>query len=222
MCGRLTQQLASDEIARLFSADDEAGDPGGHFNVAPSQPIQTLLQLDGRRIVTMTRWGLIPAWADRADVGARLINARGETVAEKPAFRASFRRQRCIIPAGAFYEWQRSGRGKVPFAISRRDGSPLALAGIWATWQNPHTDDRIRSCSIITTSANDLMAPIHDRMPVVLPEETWGFWLDPMNEDVAALQSLLRPYPDDALVAHPVSPLVNDVRNDGPHLLAAV
>lgn len=219
MCGRITQQLTSDEIAELFGADSEIESVGGRFNVAPTQNIVGVVERDHQRVVTSFRWGLIPSWADSAKVGVHLINARAETVAEKASFRAPFRKQRCIIPADAFYEWQRAGSVKVPHAIIRRDHQPLALAGLWSSWRDPATEDRIRSCTIITTTANNTLESVHERMPVVLPREVWDEWLDPENGDVLALQSLLRPSADDLLQAYPVSTLVNNVRNDSPELL---
>jgi putative SOS response-associated peptidase YedK len=222
MCGRITQQLSSDEIARLFGAEDEAADPGGHFNVAPTQNVDVVVDADDHRIVTHLRWGLVPPWASDPSIGSRLINARAETVAEKPSFRTSFRRQRCIVPAGSFYEWERTGTAKVPYVIGKRDGSPLALAGLWASWRSKESDQRIRTFTIITTGANALVRPIHDRMPVILPEDAWDEWLDPHNEDVAALTSLLVPFPPEAMRAYPVSRLVNDVRRDGPELIEPV
>ncbi len=220
MCGRLTQQLSSDELAQLFGAEDLANDPGSHFNVAPTQSIRVVVEHDGRRVVAAQRWGLIPSWADNARIGARLINARAETVAEKPAFRSAFRRHRCIVPADSFYEWQTSGKVKTPFAVRRNDGQPLAFAGLWASWRNPAADERVASCTIVTTEANSLLAAIHNRMPVILPEDAWSEWLDPTNEDLVALQSLLKPFPAELMQAYPVTRLVNDVRHDGPELVA--
>jgi putative SOS response-associated peptidase YedK len=222
MCGRLTQQLTSDEIARLFGAQVAFDDPGGHFNVAPTQPIRAIVEADHQRILTAFRWGLIPSWADSPKIGAQMINARAETVAEKPAFRSTFKRQRCIVPADAFYEWRRSGTTKTPFAITRRDGKLLALAGLWSNWRDKATDERIQSCTIVTTSANSVVAQLHDRMPVILPEDAWEAWLDPENQDTEFLRSLLVPRPDDELTAYQVSRLVNDVRHDGPELLHPV
>jgi putative SOS response-associated peptidase YedK len=219
MCGRLTQQLSSEEIARLFGAEAEVEDLGGHFNVAPTQHIRAVVDRTSGRVVTALRWGLIPSWADDPKVGARMINARAETVAEKPAFRSAFRRQRCIVPADAYYEWQQTTAGKVPHAIVRQDGKLLAFAGLWATWQDPRADQRISSCAIITTAANSAMSRIHDRMPAILPDDAWDLWLDVGDDKVPLLQSLLVPAPDDLLRAYPVSRLVNDVRNDGPQLI---
>jgi putative SOS response-associated peptidase YedK len=222
MCGRITQQLTSDEIARLFGAEDEVADPGGHFNVAPTQHVDVVLDSDSHRVVTRLRWGLVPSWAADPSIGSRLINARAEGVAEKPSFRSSFRRHRCIVPADSFYEWERAGSTKVPYVIGKRDGSPLALAGLWASWRSTDSDERLRTFTIITTEANALVRTIHDRMPVILPEGAWDEWLDPRNEDVAALSSLLVPYPAEEMRAYPVSRLVNDVRHDGPELVEPV
>ena len=222
MCGRLTQQLSSDEIARLFGAEEEVVDPGGHFNVAPTQSVRTVVERSTGRVVTAARWGLIPPWAEDPKIGARMINARAETVAEKPAFRSAFRRQRCIVPADAYYEWQQTVAGKVPHAIVRQDGRPLAFAGLWASWRDPRVDERILSCAIITTAANSPLSRIHDRMPAILPDDAWDLWLDPREEHAPVLQALLMPAPDDLLRAFPVSRLVNDVHHDGPELIAPV
>ena len=219
MCGRITQYLSSEEIAALFGAEPLVDLPGGRFNVAPTQTVMVVVEDGERRVVTAHRWGLIPPWAESPQIGSRLINARGETVAEKPSFRTSFRRQRCLIPVDGFYEWKQEGAGKVPHAIVGCDGKPLALAGLWSSWRDPGTGEEIRSFTIVTTAANRQMRPIHERMPVILPEESWGLWLDPSFQDVGALQSLLQPYPDDQLRAYPVSRRVNDVRNDGSELL---
>ena len=220
MCGRLTQQLSSEEIAELFGAEDLAGDAGRHFNVAPTQPVRVVVEHDDRRAVTAYRWGLIPVWAKSAAEGAKMINARAETVAEKPAFRSAFRRHRCIVPADAFYEWKAEAKGKTPYAVRRTDDRPMAFAGLWSSWREPTNQERILSCTIITTSANHTLSEIHERMPVILPENVWDLWLDPKVDDPAMLQSLLVPAPDDLVLAYPISPLVNNVRNDGPELLA--
>jgi len=219
MCGRITQNLTSDEIAELFGAEDQAQTPGGRFNVAPTERILGVVENDEQRIVTTYRWGLIPPWAESVKIGVQMINARAETVTEKPAFRTAFRKSRCIIPVGAFYEWQRTGPVKVPHAVVRQDGRPLSLAGLWTIWRDPASDERIRSCAIITTAANESMSSIHDRMPVILPESAWDEWLDPKNSDVPALQSLLHPLDADLLRVYPVSSLVNSVRNDTEELL---
>ncbi|MGH7861548.1 MAG: SOS response-associated peptidase [Candidatus Dormibacteraceae bacterium] len=219
MCGRFVQQLSAAELAQVFGAVAAVEDPGGHFNVAPTQPVMVVVDDGERRVVTAHRWGLIPRWADNPRVGSRLINARAETVGEKPAFRSAFRHQRCLIPADGFYEWRQTPRGKVPHAIVQRDGQPLALAGLWSTWTDPATGETVRSCAIITTTANAAMAPIHDRMPVILPRDTWDVWLDPKTTDVDLLQALLQPCPAEILRVYPVSPRVNNVRHDAADLL---
>lgn len=219
MCGRMIQQLSSEEMAALFGAEDLADFPGERFNVAPTQMVLIVSDEGARRVVTSQRWGLIPPWADSPKVGAQLINARSETVAEKPSFRAAFKRQRCLVPVDGFYEWQKVGKARVPHAIARRDGKPLALAGLWSSWRDPATGEDMRTFTIVTTQANATMRPIHDRMPVILSEDAWDTWLDPTFQDVPALQSLLAPAPDDLLRVYPVSRLVNDVRNNGPELL---
>lgn len=219
MCGRLTQQLTSAEIAELFGAEDLVGDQGGHFNVAPTQAARVVVEHGGRRAVTAFRWGLIPPWAENPQIGAKMINARAETVAEKPAFRTAFRKNRCIVPADAFYEWKTEGRAKTPYAVLRTDDRPMAFAGLWTSWRNPEDNEKLRSFAIVTTSANATLSPIHERMPVILSEDDWDFWLDPAVSDLGALQSLLRPAPADLVRAYPVSSRVNHVRNDGPELL---
>ena len=158
------------------------------------------------------RWGLIPFWAKNRSIGSRMINARAETVAEKPSFRDAFRRRRCLVLADGFYEWRR---------VALRSGEPFAFAGIWSMWKDPE-DNSIPTCAIITTSANELLRLIHHRMPAILPREMEGFWLDRSIQDTTELRSVLTPYPDDAMEAYEVSTLVNSVANDGPDLIARV
>lgn len=219
MCGRLTQQLTSAEIAELFGAEDRIEDSGGHFNVAPTQLVRVVVEHGEQRAVTAFRWGLIPPWAESPQIGVKMINARGETVAEKPAFRTAFRKTRCIVPADAFYEWKADGRAKTPYAILPADERPMALAGLWTSWRNPQDGEKLRSFTIVTTSANAALASIHARMPVILSPTDWDLWLDPQVDDLGVLQSLLRPAPAECVRAYPISPLVNSVRNDGPELL---
>lgn len=222
MCGRITQHLSSDEIAALFGAEPLVDLPGGRYNVAPTQMVMVVREEEQRRVVVAQRWGLIPPWADSPRIGARLINARGETVAEKPSFRSAFKRQRCIVPAEAFYEWRRDGSGKVPHAVVRRDGQPLSLAGLWSSWRDPASGEELPTFTIVTTAANETIRPLHERMPVILPEAVWDTWLDPSFQDVPFLQALLRPAPDDVLRTYQVSPAVNNVRNDGPQLVLPI
>jgi len=226
MCGRFAQPRSAEELARIFHARPAVELAGDRFNVAPTDQVAAVVEHHGERVVDAFRWGLVPFYAKSAREGARLINARAETVETSPAFRTSFRRHRCIVPAEAFYEWRRERdpqTGKVirsePFAIRREDGEPLALAGLWASWSDPETAERLYTCSIITTDPNELVARIHNRMPVVLDRSDWDAWL---AEGTAAeeLRRLLHPSPPDELAAYAVSPAVNNVRNDGPDLLA--
>ena len=218
MCGRFTQHADADTVARYFElAAVPALSP--RYNVAPTQPVLAVRINDsGQRELTALRWGLVPSWSKGPDNRYSMINARAETVATKPAYRAAFARRRCLIPADAFYEWRATADGKVPHAIRREDQEPFAMAGLWEHWMGPDGSE-IDSCTIIVTDANALLAPIHDRMPVILDAADYGTWLDPSNEDKAALQSLLRPTDPAGWTAYAVSRAVNSPRNDSPVLL---
>jgi putative SOS response-associated peptidase YedK len=226
MCGRFTQQRPSAELAALFSAEDLAESPGGRFNLAPQQEGLVVVEREDRaRAIVPYRWGLIPAWSKDAKIGNRLINARAETVATTPAFRASFAKRRCLVPADGFYEWERlSPKIRQPNLIRRVDGEPMAFAGLWSPWRDPAEpeSDLVRTFTIITTGANATLAPIHDRMPVVLPRSAWDRWLDPAPlapDALAELTGLLVPAPDDLLLRFAVSKRVNNPRNEGPDLV---
>jgi len=225
MCGRFAQPRSPEELARIFHARPVAEMEGPQYNVAPTDAVAAVVEHHGDRTVDRLRWGLVPFFADSPKGGARLINARSETVETSPAFRDAFRRRRCIIPADAFYEWRRHrdpATGRVrrsePFAIRRRDDEPLALAGLWAIWRDPETAERLYTCTILTTDPNEIIQPVHDRMPVILDPEDWDTWL---REDAAAeeLRPLLHPAPADPLEIYPVSPAVNNVRSEGSELL---
>jgi putative SOS response-associated peptidase YedK len=227
MCGRYVSSSTPDEIARYFDADEQperALEPS--WNVAPTDDIYVVLEEGGVRRVAEHHWGLVPFWADSPSIGSRMINARADGLATKGAFKDSFARKRCLVPADGFYEWQHVPGQKVkqPYLITRRDGEPLAFAGLWSSWRPADGDgtERLRSATIITTGPNDLMAPLHDRMPVILPASEWAEWLDPDNHDTDALSTLLVPAPDDLLTLRPVSTEVNNVRNQGPHLIDPV
>lgn len=217
MCGRFNQRATATEIKNFFDLlrlPDWDWTP--RYNIAPTQLHPIIRQIDGTREATIARWGLIPSWAKDEKIGYRMINARSETVAEKPSFRAAFKRRRCLIPASGFYEWQRiDAKTKQPHHIHHSDDGLIAFAGLWERWDKG--DDTVESFSIITTSANSLMATIHDRMPVILPTDVHSVWLDP---DVApdALTELMRPY-DGELNADPVSSYVGNVRNEGPQCI---
>ncbi len=223
MCGRFTQQRPSAELAELFGAEDRAGEVEPRFNLAPRQDGLVVVQRDDlRRGLVAYRWGLIPTWAKDEKIGNRLFNARAETVASTPAFRASFARRRCLVPADAFYEWEKvTDKIRQPNLVRREDGAPMAFAGLWSLWRDPADPDAefIRTFTILTTAANATLAPIHDRMPVILPQEAWDRWLDPRPADPAELLGLLVPAPDDLLLRYPVSRRVGDVRSEGPDLI---
>jgi putative SOS response-associated peptidase YedK len=225
VCGRFAQPRSPDELARIFRATAVSDLPGDRFNVAPTDPVAAVVEHHGDRVVDTFRWGLVPFFAEGPKARSPLINARAETVETAPAFRAAFARRRCIVPAEAFYEWRRhrdpdSGRivRSEPFAIRRRGGDPLAFAGVWAIWRNPASAERLYSLAIVTGQPNDLVATVHDRMPIVLDPDDWDTWLDESARP-PELRSLLRPFPADELLLYPVSPAVNNVRSQGAELL---
>jgi len=207
-------------MSRLFELSGPISNFPARYNIAPSQdvPVVRMPLLGGARQLAMLRWGLVPSWAKE---GAKpLINARGESVADKPSFRAAFKRRRCLLPADGFYEWWRPESGpKQPFNIAPRDGGLLAMAGIWETWGRPDGSE-IDTCAIITTAANATLAPIHHRMPVILAPKDWDRWLKTPETEAGDLLPLLVPAPDDLLKAYEISTRVNRVANEGPELIA--
>lgn len=203
----------------MFDAEPPLDDLLPTYNLAPTDDAAVVVERSDRRAIRAFRWGLIPSWAKDEKIAAKLFNARAETLSTSGAFRESFRRRRCIVPADAFYEWQRQGGLRQPFLIQRADGAPLALAGLWSGWRHPETEQVIRTFTIVTTTANRALSSVHDRMPVVLAPEHWRRWLDPAMEDTGELTGLLQPAPDHDLVLYPVRPLVNNVRNNGPELI---
>jgi putative SOS response-associated peptidase YedK len=222
MCGRFVQTLDPDAYAEWFEAEvikTEGLDT--NYNVAPTDEVYAVAEHEGQRQLGTFRWGLIPWWAKDRKIAARHINARMETAATKPAFKESYTGRRCLIPADGFYEWERiPDKGKLPHYIYGADGHPLALAGLWASWKDPESGERARTCTILTGSPDDLVAPIHDRMPVILPQELWDDWLDPSLADPAEVAELLASRPGVGLAEHAVSTLVNSVRNNVPELVA--
>jgi len=192
------------------------------FNIAPNQPVAVVRfdPSEGSRRLDFLTWGLVPSWADDPSIGDRMINARAETVADKPAFRHPFRTRRCLVVADGFYEWQRQDGWKRPFFVHRRDDRPFAFAGLWDHWKKG--DEPICSCTLLTTDANEVLAPIHDRMPVIVPRSAYDLWLDPGIHDPKKLESLLVPFPAEQMEAYPVSRLVNDPGNDAPECIQSI
>ena len=220
MCGRYSLTTDLGELARRFEFDGNWDAFERRYNIAPTQDVLTVVGGESRRGGYM-RWGLIPSWAKDKSTGGRMINARAETVGEKPSFRNALRRRRCLILADGFYEWQKVGADRRPMRIVMRSGEPFAFAGLWETWRDPQ-GEVIPSCTITTTTANDTLRPIHDRMPVILPRDLEDFWLDDSVTEPDILTSVLTPYDDGAMVAYEVSALVNSARNDGPEVMEGV
>ena len=217
MCGRYILTATPEELAALFGYIDGEWFPP-RYNIAPTQPIAIVRAVDGRRRFALVRWGLVPSWVEDPRKFSLLINGRAEGLVTRPSFRAAYRYRRCLVPASGFYEWQRSAGGKQPYLIRPRDGRPVAFAGLWESWMGPDGSE-IDSACIITTAANRLMAPIHDRMPVILDPEDHGRWLDVRGHPADAVGDLLRPARDDLLEAVAVSRRVNKAENDDPALL---
>lgn len=219
MCGRYSVTTAPEAMRRLFRYRELPNFPP-RYNVAPTQPIAVVCFIDGERHFALMRWGLLPSWVKDPANFSLLINARGETAAEKPAFRAAMKRRRCLIPADGFYEWQRDGARKRPFYIRQKSQQPFAFAGLWETWTGPNGEE-LDTAAIVTIGANATLKPIHDRMPVIVPPDAFDLWLDP-NADARLVQTLIAPAPDNMLEAYEISTAVNRTANDGPQLLLPV
>jgi putative SOS response-associated peptidase YedK len=214
MCGRVTIQTPALAIAREFALTGiRTALERPRYNLAPTQLMPVVIN-DGERMLDAYRWGLIPSWAKEAAIGNKLINARGETVAEKPSFRSALKRRRCLVLVDGWYEWKQTTKPKTPYLFRRKDGLPMAFAGLWEEWTAPDTGELIRTCTVITTGPNHLMAPIHDRMPVILPHEAQALWLRPEPQEAAVLQPLLVPNEDEPLEAWEVARVVNSPTND--------
>jgi putative SOS response-associated peptidase YedK len=225
MCGRYVSVSSPTILAERFHVEEvRTGSTEANYNVAPRADMPVVAESRGTRVLDLVRWGLVPSWAKSLSVGDRMINARADRVLTSNAFTRAFERRRCIVPADGFYEWQvvEGRKQKQPWFIRRRDGEPIAFAGLWEIWHDADLGDdapRIRTFTIITTEPNDLMRPIHDRMPVILPESVWDRWLDAENHDVRSLTKLLVPAPDAELELWPVSTLVNKASENTPALL---
>jgi putative SOS response-associated peptidase YedK len=216
MCGRYTLRTPVDSLAEAFEIEEYPSSITPNYNIAPTQEVAAVVEEDEKRKLEMLHWGLIPSWAKDPSIGNKMINARAETVAEKPSFRRAFKVRRCLILADGFYEWKKTDDGKQPYHVKMEDGSLFAFAGLWETWQN---GEEIRSCTIITTDANDLMSEIHHRMPVILHPEDYAMWLDHDFEEKEVLTTLLKPYPADVMEAYPASRRVNKPSNNEPSVL---
>lgn len=222
MCGRFTLTIDPYHLQEAFPWAVIPNDLNPRYNIAPSQPI-AVIPNTGDNVVSMYKWGLIPSWSKDPSIGDRMINARAESLAEKPSFRNAFRRRRCLILADGFYEWKQipGAKSKQPVYLRMNDGKPFAFAGLWELWSSPDGSE-IRSCTIITTRPNALIEPIHNRMPVILSPDFYGLWLKPEDQPIAELNKLLEPYPANDMVAYPVSKLVNTPQYDTPELIKPV
>lgn len=230
MCGRYTLSSPVEVIADLFEISrnpqmSEAPLPeiGPRYNLAPTQeiPVALVREPGAPRTLELLRWGLIPYWAKEPSIGNRMINARAESVAEKPAYRHSFKKKRCLVPTDGFYEWKKEGKGKQPYLIRRRDRQPFAFAGLWSSWRNAE-GGKVETFTIVTTSSNNTIRELHDRMPVVIERESFGPWLDPEIGDAAEIQALLRPAPDEDFELVRVSRAVNSPAYDAADCIASV
>lgn len=244
MCGRFVASSSPDQIAAYFGADVAVDSLGQNFNVAPTHDIYGVVAPTGGDASTRPRveafhWGLIPSWAKDRKIASRMINARSETLADKPAFKGLFKKKRLLVPMDGFYEWQpgsadgpltaKGKPAKQPIFIHRSDGEPLAVAGLWSTWKDPQAEEDagdsqrwLHSATVVTTAANDTMASVHDRMPVLVPRSRWAEWLDPTNDDIESLSMMFDMRGDRSLALHPVSTDVNSVRNNRPDLIDEV
>lgn len=220
MCGRYSASYPPDLLAETYRATVVDEPPPASWNVAPTDPVAAVVTRDTGREVRTLRWGLIPSWATDKRVAATMINARAETVATKPAFRAALVRRRCLVPADGWYEWRAASGAtpKQPFFITAREGGPVAFAGLYEVWRDPATEELVRTCAVVTTRASDELAYLHERMPVVLAADARDVWLDRSVADTELLSGLL--LPRDGFAAYPVSTDVNSVRNNGPSLVA--
>ena len=218
MCGRYSLISDLTALQLRFDFDNLITDHAPRFNIAPTQNVLTVRWEDGHNVAEHMRWGLIPSWAKDMSIGNKAINARAETLLERPMFRNALRRRRCLILADGFYEWTSRGKARQPMRILLTTGEPFAFAGLWETWTNPE-GEMIHSCTIITTTPNDVMRPIHDRMPVILRPEDEAAWLDQDNDNAAMLNGLLAPYPPNTMQAYSVSTLINSPANDTPDVI---
>lgn len=220
VCGRFTLHHDADAIAERFDVQETAVAVSPRYNIAPQQNVPVIIEPASNRVLDSFRWGLVPGWAKDVAVGQKMINARSETLTEKPSFRTALVRRRCLIPADGFYEWERHADGsRHPVHFRVGGGDPFAFAGLWEEWRDPVSDDLLRTCTIITTSANETVGRVHDRMPVILARDAEDVWLDMSVRDTDTLRSFCTPFPDSEMESFPVSRRVNSPTNEGPELI---
>ena len=222
MCGRFARYDDEKDLVERFNFTNPSGILfEKRFNIAPTQTVPVILLENDNRVIRLMRWGLVPFWAKDPTIGNRLINARAETITEKASFKTPLKKNRCLVPASGFYEWKKDERikTKIPIYFRLRNEEPFAFAGIWDDWKKPE-GDRLITFTIITTMANELMKPIHDRMPVILHRNDESKWLDPELIDLDSLVTLLIPYPSDLMKAYEVSTIVNSPKNDSPQCIS--
>ncbi|GAB4341517.1 MAG: SOS response-associated peptidase [Phototrophicales bacterium] len=217
MCGRFTLTADTNDLQQAFDLQSIPATITARYNIAPTQPVAVIAN-DAPHDLTFFQWGLVPSWAKDMSIASKLINARAETLHEKPSFRSAYKRRRCLIPANGFYEWAKTPTGKKPMYIHLKDHQVFAFAGLWESWHSPDGDE-LRSCTIITTTPNDLIKPLHHRMAVILNPADYDLWLSGEELPPDMLVPLLKPYPSDEMIAYEVSPLVNNVANDTPDLI---
>lgn len=227
MCGRYTTTVTDPNvIAEAFDLKTPPAPDAlqARYNIAPTQQVMTVgKNKEGHNSLAWMRWGLIPSWSKDITIGSKMINARAETLAEKPSFRTAYKRRRCLVVADGFYEWRKNADGsKTPMYVRLKDASVFGLAGLWEQWQDKASGEKIVSCTIITGKPNALIKPLHHRMAIILPQEHYETWLSRDVQDTDALQDLLQPYPAEEMIAYPVSLKVNKVTNDGPELIVPV
>jgi putative SOS response-associated peptidase YedK len=224
MCGRFTLRTPMTKLAEQFMlpglSEGNLPELTPRYNIAPTQNVAVVRMGDAGRELAMLRWGLIPSWADDLSIGNRLLNARSETAATKPAFRQAMKKRRCLVPADGFFEWRKVGRAKQPHLIGLADGGLFAIAGLWEYWRRD--DQVVESCTLLTTSANELLQPLHDRMPVIVAPQDYSLWLDPELQEAEPLTPLLRPFPAGQMRCIAVNPVVNNARFDTPQCVEAV
>ena len=220
MCGRFVRYSSVHEIVKEFDAEEPGFDLPQGYNIAPSQNIAIILN-DMKKRLLVCKWGYIPSWSKDRAVGNRMINARAESIADKPSFRNAFKSGRILVPADGFYEWQKKGKDRFPLFIRLKSGKPFGFAGLVSFWTSPE-GNQICTCTIVTTRANTLLEPVHDRMPVIIQKEDEDFWLNPLNQDRESITSLLKPYDSSQMEYFPVSTLVNSPANNSSDCIKPV